>query len=318
MSENIVILGGGVGGVVAATELRKHLGRKHRIILVDKDGQHLYAPSLLWVLNGSREPHALTKDLACLERKGIEVVKEEVLSVDLDSKQVRTGTQTIQYDWLVVSLGSDLDFEAIPGLRGAGETFYNLEGVVALRDRLRTFRGCSVAVVIASLPFKCPAAPYEAAFIMEAHLRSRGVEARVDIYTPEKLPMKVAGPDIGKSLVGMLESRDIGFHPEHNIAEVDQDDGNLRFQNDDSARADLLAYVPVHRAPTVVSEAGLTDGQGWISVDPQTLGTAHENVYAIGDVACVRLSSGMNLPMAGVFAHGEAKVVARNIVAQTK
>lgn len=318
MSESVVVLGGGIGGLVAALGLRRRLPRKHRVVLVDGTGKHVYAPSLLWLLNGSRTPRDLTRDLTRLERKGIEVVKGEVLSIDLEAREVRTRAAEIPYDHLVVSLGSDLDHAAVPGLEGAGETFYTVAGAVALRDRLRAFRGGSVPIVIAGLPFKCPAAPYEAAFFVEAVLRSRGVEARVDVYTPEGLPMKVAGPEVGAGLVGMLEARGIGFHPEHQVSEADPDAGSLRFRNGEEVPFDLLAYVPVHRAPAVVREAGLTDGQGWVPVDPRTFRTEHENVHAIGDVASVRLPSGMPLPKAGVFAHGQAKVVARNIAARIK
>jgi sulfide:quinone oxidoreductase len=71
---------------------------------------------------------------------------------------------------------------------------------------------------------------------------------------------------------------------------------------------DLLLAVPVHRAPTVVIEAGLTV-DGWIPVDPRTLETQFPGVYAIGDVTSV------GTPKAGVFAEGQAAVVADRISA---
>ena len=46
-AKTVLILGGGVGGVVAARALRKRLGRRHRLVLIDREPQHLYAPSLL-------------------------------------------------------------------------------------------------------------------------------------------------------------------------------------------------------------------------------------------------------------------------------
>jgi sulfide:quinone oxidoreductase len=57
----------------------------------------------------------------------------------------------------------------------------------------------------------------------------------------------------------------------------------------------------------------MVDDSGWIPVDRDTLRTAHQGVYAIGDVTGIPLKMGKPLPKAGVFAEREAKVVARNI-----
>jgi len=70
-----VILGGGVGGVVTATELKKRVNGAHRVVLVDRTTRHLFAPSLLWLMLGLREGRQITGDLAALKRKGIEVIR---------------------------------------------------------------------------------------------------------------------------------------------------------------------------------------------------------------------------------------------------
>jgi NADPH-dependent 2,4-dienoyl-CoA reductase/sulfur reductase-like enzyme len=65
-----------------------------------------------------------------------------------------------------------------------------------------------------------------------------------------------------------------------------------------------------------VQESGLTAESGWIQVDRHTLETRFPGVYAVGDVVSIPLRLGKPLPKAGVFAHGEAEVVARNIAAR--
>src|SRR3990172_7722852 len=78
-ARTIVILGGGVGGVVAARELRRRLPRPHRIVLVDREREHLFAPSLLWLMVGQRKAASIRRPLSRLERKGIEVrIGEEI------------------------------------------------------------------------------------------------------------------------------------------------------------------------------------------------------------------------------------------------
>jgi sulfide:quinone oxidoreductase len=97
---------------------------------------------------------------------------------------------------------------------------------------------------------------------------------------------------------------------------VDASRRRIEFANGAAAEFDLLAYVPPHVAPTVVREAGLCDASGWIPVDRETLETRFPGVYALGDVAGIRLTSiGRPLPKAGVLAHHQAEVVAHNVAA---
>jgi sulfide:quinone oxidoreductase len=97
------------------------------------------------------------------------------------------------------------------------------------------------------------------------------------------------------------------------VTQVDAAARRIAFANGASATYDLLAYVPPHRVPKVVRESGLVGDSGWITVDRNTLETHVPGVYAIGDVVGIPLKLGKPLPKAGVFAHGEAKVVATNI-----
>ena len=89
----------------------------------------------------------------------------------------------------------------------------------------------------------------------------------------------------------------------------------LVFADGTRAGYDLLAAVPPHRAPGAVRDSGLANEAGWIPVERSTLQTAHERVYAVGDVTTITLTNGKPLPRAGVFAHAQALVVAREIAA---
>lgn len=315
MGETVVVLGAGVGGLVAATRLRARLPREHRVVLVDRTGQHQFAPSFLWLMTGEREPARLSRDVRGLARKGIDVVVGTVQGIDLEAREVRLAGETLRYDHLVVSLGAELTPETVPGLAEAGETFYTLDGATRLRDALRAFAGGRVALVVAATPFKCPAAPYEAAFLLESYFRKRGLREKVelDVYTPEKLPMPVAGPAVGGALRDMLQARGIRYHPEHKLKEAQPKDRALWFENGRQAGYDLLVYVPPHRAAALVREAGLAGDAGWVPVDAATMRTADPRVHVIGDLAAIKLASGLMLPKAGVFAHAEAEVVAHNV-----
>ncbi len=316
MSEQaIAILGGGVGGVVAANELQARLKGRGRVVLVERNPTQSFAPSYLWVMTGERSGEGISRDITRLERKGVEVVAGEVRSIDVSRRAVAVDGREIRFDYLIVALGAELAPDAVPGLADA-HSYYHLAGAQRLRETLSAFEGGRVALVVAGLPYKCPAAPFEGAMLLESYFHARHLRHRVElaVYTPEPQPMPVAGPALGEAVQELLAHKGIAFHPRTQVAAVE--DGTMRFEDGSTAAFDLLVAVPPHRAPQVVKKAGLTDESGWVPVDQDTLETAHEGVFAIGDVTRIVLPDGLPLPKAGVFAHGEAEVVARNINAR--
>jgi sulfide:quinone oxidoreductase len=320
MSKTVLVLGGGIGGVVAASRLRRMLPREHRVVLVEREAVHLFQPSLLWLMVGWRTAAQIARPVSRLARRGIEVVRGNIERIDPARRVVTVAGKEWAADYLVIALGAELAPETVPGLAAAGHNLYGLAGVETLREaRLKLHRG-RIAVLVSAMPFKCPAAPYEAAMLLEYDCRRRGVRDAVslDLYTPEPGPMPVAGPEASKQVRQMVESKGIGMHTEHAVKSVDPQTGRIAFASGVTADFDLLAYVPPHRAPQVVKDAGLVGPSGWVTVDRATLATSFRGVYAIGDVTGIPLAIGKPLPKAGVFAHGEAEVVARNIAAEIK
>lgn len=159
-----------------------------------------------------------------------------------------------------------------------------------------------------------------AALLIDHQLKKRGLGSkfRIWFFTPEGIPLPSAGPEIGNRALEFLKARGIESTFKTKLAEVRP--GEAIFEDGSAIRFDLLVTVTPHTCPRVVSDAGLTDETGWIPVDPTTMQTKHSNVYAIGDVASIPTPSGFvpYLPKAGVFAHGQAEVVANNISVELK
>src|SRR6266508_3776916 len=146
MPENVLILGGGIGGVAAANALRKLLPGHHRIVLVDREQAFTLAASFLWVMTGARTPEQVSRPLERLARKGIAAVRGEVERIDPEKREAVVSGTPLRGDRLIVTLGAEFALDAIPGLAQAGSTFCTLGGATRLRDELARFRGGRIVV----------------------------------------------------------------------------------------------------------------------------------------------------------------------------
>ncbi|MEW5916743.1 MAG: FAD/NAD(P)-binding oxidoreductase, partial [Gemmatimonadota bacterium] len=268
-TRTVLVLGAGVGGVVAATRLRRLLPARHRVTLIERDREQVFQPSLLWVAVGKRNPERIKRPLERLRRTGIDVVIGEIAAIDATARSVRVGENELHGDAMIIALGAELIPESVPGLSQAGFNVYAMDGAVGLRNALATFRGGRVVVLTATPAYKCPAAPYEAAMLIEATLRHHNVRgaSEIALYAAEPAPMGVAGPNVSLAVKQAVEAKGIHYYPQHQVTRVDATNRRLEFANGATAEFDLLAYVPPHRAPRVVRDAALTSANGWIDVD---------------------------------------------------
>jgi sulfide:quinone oxidoreductase len=307
----IVILGAGIGGISAANVLARRLGRKHEILLVDQSEQYEFSPSYLWVMNGTRELSQITVPISRVARKGVTFQRSTVRSIDPANRTVTTETGTIQADRLLIALGATTHMSGLDDVAAAGHNLYSAAGAQAIRKLGAAAAGKRLAVLVCSMPFKCPAAPYEAAMLWQASLKKHGAGTQVSIYTPEPGPMPVAGEKVSAQLVELLARKNIRYFPKHTVKGLS---GANRLEFGDlQAQFDHLAYVPRHKVPALLVSAGLAPDAGWVAVDRGTMQTKFPGVYAVGDCVGIPLANGKSLPKAGVFAHGQAEVAAANI-----
>lgn len=307
----IVVLGGGVGGVSAAAALAPAARAGHEVSVVELRDSFLLGLRYLWVLAGTADLAPGRRSLAGLAGYGVRWVQDEVVAVDVDSRQVRTRNGTLAYDYLVVALGAQPRPDLVEGASWA-VNLYDAEEVARRAGEVRGVRRGRVAVGILGLPYKCPPAPYEAVLLLNDFFRSHGLRNQVELvaFTPQPSSLPTAGPAACSALEGQLAAKGIRFEPNRRTVRVEP--GRVVFE-DGELRCDVLVAVPPHRPPEAVVRSGLVDN-GWVRVDPRTLRTRHERIFAVGDVVEIPMANGMPLPKAGVFAEAQARVAASHIL----
>ncbi len=321
-----LILGGGFGGLAVANTLRRLLPAEHAITVIDQAPRFHVGAGKPWVMLGERTSMEISAPRELLLEPGIEFVQTDISQVDVPGRCVVTSVGPRGWDYLVIALGATLTQETVPGL-AAAQTFYTVAGAEKLRPILADFTQGEIVLLIPKAPYKCPAAPYEAALLMQEFFARRGHAGavRLSVYTVEGSPMATAGPEMGAFIRGELAGQGIGFFPQKSVARVDEQARRVEFADGTTAAYDLLLCVPPHEAPAVVRAAELVGPSGWIPVDPLTLeiksATSAGRVYAIGDVTTVPLPGrfkpdlGLVLPKAGTMAEAQGEVVAQRIAA---
>jgi sulfide:quinone oxidoreductase len=306
----ILVLGAGFGGLELSARLSEQFGDELELVLIDQGEGFVFGFSKLDVMFGRALPSAVVHPYRDLVKPGVRFVQTTIRSIDPAAKSVETDAGAFEADIMVVALGADLDPSATPGLVEGGHEFYTVPGAFALRDVLPRFDGGRVVVGLTSTPFKCPPAPSETVLLMHDYLTERGIRDRSDIslVMPFGVPVPPS-PAASKALLVAFAERGIHWLPDRLVSGLDPDRRVVLLSDGTEMPYDLFLGVPVHRVPAVVEESGLAV-DGWIPVNSLTLETAFADVYAVGDVASV------GTPKAGVFAEGQASVVAEQIGAR--
>ena len=309
MPARVVILGGGVGGTLAANLIDKQLGRDADVTVVDPTGMHLYQPGFLYAALGQANGRWLSRDERLLLRPRVSLAVEAATMIDPSARTVQLEHGgTLDYDYLVLATGARLVPDEIPGLREGAHDFYSLAGALRLREALRDFRGGRIRVGVAGIPYKCPPAPVEFVLLLEQELRKRGIRDRSTITLMSPLNRAFTIESASKLVQPIMDRRGIELATFFNVESVDPAAGTVSSLEGEKTEYDLLILVPPHRGQAVIDASGLGDSGGWVPTDPATLQHRdHAGIFAIGDATDLPISK------SGSTAHFQAPVVAGRI-----
>jgi sulfide:quinone oxidoreductase len=312
LSESIVVLGAGFGGLELATTLSEALGEGASVTVIDKSDAFVFGFSKLDIMFRGAVPDSVRMYYRDIAKPGVRVLRETITAIDAEARIVVTDAGTHEADVLVIALGADYDMGSTPGLAEAGNEFYSVAGAERLAGVIPSFSRGHAVIGICAAPFKCPPAPSECALMLDDELTARGVrdDCEISIVMPLGTPVPPS-PETSAALEREFAARGIKLLSGRRVAALDPSRSVAVLDDDSELPFDLFLGVPRHRAPDVVIASGMTE-DGYVPVDSATLATRYPGVYAVGDVATA------GVPKAGVFAEGAARVVAQTIVSELR
>ncbi len=313
----ILVLGGGVGGTLVANLVGRKLkaeiaAGRARVRVVDETGDHVYQPGFMYIAMGGEPASSLVRPERSLLDARIELVVGRIERIDPAAKVVRLADgQELAWDELVVATGARILPEAIPHFATEAHHFYSAEGAARLRQALDAFTGGRIVVGIAGMPYKCPPAPLEVTFLIEAELRERGLRDGTEIHYCSPIGRAFTIESVSEMATPILAEKGVELHTFFNVEAIDPERKVVQSLEGEELPYDLLILVPPHKGARVVIESGLAPAAGWLPTDPQTLNVrGRDDIWAIGDATDLPLSK------AGSTAHFEAPVVAERIAAR--
>ena len=191
MTEHVVVLGAGFGGLELVTGLSEAIPDKVHITLIDKSDAFMFGFSKLDVMFGRRQASEVWNPYRGIDKPGVEFRQETVTAIDPEHRRVVTDVATYDADILVVALGADYDVAATPGLAEDGFEFYSFAGAERARDALVEFDGGAVVIGVLGPFFKCPGAPIETALLVDNYLAQRGLRESSTIHLVSPMPAPI-------------------------------------------------------------------------------------------------------------------------------
>ena len=317
--QRVLVIGGGVGGTLTANllvrKLRHEIDRgEASVTVIDEFGEHVYQPGFMYIAMGNERPERLKRPERSLLDDRVKLEIGRVVRIDEENSRVEMANgDHFPYEQLVIASGSRIVPEEIEHFDTEAHHFYGPEAAAKLRAALDAFTGGRIVIGIAGMPYKCPPAPLEVAFLIEHELRQRGLREKSELHYCSPIGRAFTIESVSEMATPILEEKGIELHIFFNVETIDPEKKVVNSLEGEELGYDLLILVPPHRGAQFLVDSGMAPASGWLPTDHHTLQVGgRENVYALGDTTDLPLSK------AGSTAHFEAPVVAERVSAAVK
>lgn len=317
----IIVVGAGAGGLIFANTLAKEMVPEVRsgaldIKVFDGLPYNEFQPGYLAVAFRGRDPESLRRPTASLLREGVELIPENCSKVDLANKYVETqkSGKRFDFDRIVIATGSSPDYSTIPGLREANLDYHSSAKASAeIYKAISKTKSGRIVTGIAGLPYKCPPSPNESAFMLDEFFYRRKLRKNVKITFVTPFLRAYSSETVNEVIEPLFRNRDIELVTGFNLDSVDPGNKTLESMEGESLKYDRLMMVPPHSGVRVFKGTDYSDEDGWIFTDKKDLHVKdYDYAFAVGDATNIPISK------AGVEAHLESIVVAKNVVSELK
>ncbi|KAA0189173.1 hypothetical protein HAZT_HAZT008612, partial [Hyalella azteca] len=300
----LVVVGGGAGGCAAAAKFSSKLGAG-KVAIIEPADMHYYQPMFTLIGGGMKTLKNSCKPMSKVLPKKADWIKQRCISFDPDNNKVVTEDgKEISYKYLVLALGMQLNYDAIPGLieglttPGSGVcSNYSPAYVDRTFESLKAFKSGNAVFTFPNTPVKCAGAPQKVMYISEEYLRKEGKRDKANIIYNTSLPVLFGIQKYADALWKVVKSRNIEVNTRRNLVEVLPREKRAVFQNLDNlaekvttdvgvvAEFELLHVTPPMSAPKELKACQqLTDANGFVSVNKDSMQhTTYSNVFGIGD-----------------------------------
>ncbi len=297
----ILIIGGGTGGITVASSLRRRAGgRNLDIAILEPTERHYYQPAFTLVGAGVQTLAQNRREMGSLIPPQVSWIKDAASALEPNQNRVQLASgDTLTYDYLVLSPGLEMNWDGVEGLGatlGANgvcsnyepeQTGYTWECIQGLKA------GAKVLFTQPPLPFKCPGAPQKIAYLTADHLRKRGILGQCELHFLLHAPGIFAVPFFAKELVKVAERYGIHVHYQHNLVSIDGAAKRATFEVTGEGEGaaekvsfdfDMIHVTPPQRTPDAVRTSPLVNQGGFVDVDQGSLAHVnYKNVFALGD-----------------------------------
>jgi sulfide:quinone oxidoreductase len=333
----VVVLGGGLGGTIAAYKLRATLRGRAEVMLLSDRPDFTFVPSNPWVAVNWRKPEQITVELPpVMERRGIVFSGAGAKRVHPEENRIELGDGTnLSYDYLVIATGPALAFDEVPGLGPDGFTasICQTDHAAAAAEAFERVAAEPGPVIVGAAPgASCFGPAYEFAMILDTELKRRKLRHKIPMTfaTPEPYIGHLGLDGVGDTnslLESELRNRHIKWITNARVESVEQDvmhvaqvgeDGKVKSEQALPFRFSMI--LPAFRGvPALLGIDGLTNPRGFVVVDDHQRNPKFPNVFAIG--VCIAIppvgptAVPVGVPKTGFMIESMVTAVTANIAA---
>ncbi|WP_027002265.1 NAD(P)/FAD-dependent oxidoreductase [Hugenholtzia roseola] len=294
----ILIAGGGNAGIGTAAQLLRQ-NSQLKIGIIEPSDKHYYQPAWTLVGGGDYDINATVRPQSeCLPKKATHI-KARVTAFKPEENTVETDNGIFTYDYLIVALGIQLDWDKVKGLKeNLGKnnisSNYTFQTAPYTFEALKTLKkGQTALFTNPNTPIKCGGAPQKIMYLAADYLRKQGILKDVGVHFYSAGGVIFGVKKYADTLNKIIARYGIQTHFKHNLIEIKGDEKKAIFVNENQEKVevdfDMIHVTPPQSAPDVIKKSALAmpdNPLGWVEVDAATLQHRRfANVFSLGDAA---------------------------------